>query len=51
MPIEEQFHLPRSRAGWPQPNNSLNILEHFAEMSKPCGVDIKIENGLGVVQL
>ncbi len=51
MPIEEQFALPRSRAGWPQKNTSLEIIEHFAEMSKPCGVDIKIENGLGVVQL
>ena len=51
MPIEEQFNQPRSRAGWPQKNTSLNIIEHFAEMSKACGVDIKIENGLGVVQL
>ena len=51
MPIEEQFNLPRSRAGWPQKNTSLNIIEHFAEMSKPMGVDIKIENGLGVVEL
>ena len=51
MPIEEQFALPRSRAGWPQKNTSLNIIEHFAEMSKPFGVDIKIENGLGVVEL
>ena len=51
MPIEEQFGLPRSRAGWPQKNTSLNIIEHFAEMSKPFGVDIKIENGFGVVEL
>jgi poly-gamma-glutamate synthesis protein (capsule biosynthesis protein) len=51
MPIEEQFGMPRPRAGWPQKNTSMNIMEHFAEMSKPFGVDIKIENGLGVVQL
>ena len=51
MPIEEQFSLPRSRAGWPQKNCALNIVEHFAEMSKTFGVDIKIENGLGVVEL
>ena len=51
MPIEEQFHLPRSRAGWPRKECGMKIMEHFAEMSKPFGVDIKIENGLGVVQL
>jgi hypothetical protein len=32
-------------------NRGMQIIEHFAEMSKPFGVDIKIENGLGVVQL
>ena len=51
MPVEEQFGLPRSRAGWPQKNTSLNIIEHFAEMSKPFGVDIKVENGFGIVEL
>ena len=51
MPVEEQFGLPRSRAGWPQKNTSLNIIEHFAEMSKTFGVDIKVENGFGVVEL
>ena len=51
MPIEEMFGLPRSRHGWPLKNTSSNIIERFAEMSKPYGVDIKIENGLGVVKL
>ena len=51
MPIEEMFSLPRSRGGWPLKNTSSNIIERFAEMSKPYGVDIKIENGLGVVKL
>lgn len=51
MPIEEMFALPRSRGGWPQKNTTANIIERFAEMSKPFGVDIKIENGLGVVKL
>ena len=51
MPIEEMFALPRSRGGWPQKNASVNILEHFAEMSRPYGVDIKIENGIGSVNL
>ena len=51
LPIEEMFGTHRARAGWPQKNTSLNIIEHFAEMSKPCGVDIKIKNGIGVVEL
>ena len=50
MPIEEMFGTHRARAGWPQKNTSLNIIEHFAEMSKPFGVDIKIKDGLGVVE-
>ena len=51
LPIEEMFGLPRSRHGWPLKNTSANIIERFAEMSKPYGVDIRIENGLGVVKL
>lgn len=51
LPIEEMFALPRSRHGWPLKNTSANIIERFAEMSKPYGVDIRIENGLGVVKL
>ena len=50
MPIEEMFGTHRARAGWPQKNTSLNIIEHFAEMSKPFGVDIKIKDGLGVIE-
>lgn len=51
MPIEEQFHLPRPRAGWPQKNTNMQIIEHFAALCKEFGVDIKTENGMGVVQL
>ena len=51
LPIEEHFALPRSRNGWPKKDTCSNIIERFAEMSKPWGVDIKIENGIGVVQL
>ena len=51
LPIEELFSLPRSRNGWPRKDTCSNIIERFAEMSKPWGVDIKIENGIGVVQL
>ena len=51
MPIEEMFALPRSRGGWPQKNTTANIIERFAEMCKPFGMDIIIENGLGIVKL
>ena len=51
LPIEEHFALPRSRHGWPKKDVDSNIIERFAEMSKPWGVDIQIENGIGVVQL
>lgn len=51
LPIEEMFGVHRARAGWPQKNGNLNIIEHFAEMSKPFGVDIKVKNGIGVVEL
>ena len=50
MPIEEMFGTHRARAGWPRKETALGIVEHFAEMSKQFGVDIKIENGLGVVK-
>ncbi len=51
LPIEEQFGMPRSRAGWPQRRTDLGIIEHLAEMSKPFGVDIAVKDGLGVVWL
>jgi poly-gamma-glutamate synthesis protein (capsule biosynthesis protein) len=51
MPVEEMFALPRSRSGWPRKDTDANIIERFAEMSKPYGMDIRIENGLGVVKL
>ena len=51
LPVEEMFGLPRSRHGWPQKNTTSNIIERFAEMSKPYGMDIKIENGIGVAVL
>ena len=51
MPIEEMFGTHRARAGWPRKETGLGIMEHFAEMSGEFGVDIKIENGLGVVKL
>ena len=50
LPIEEYFGLPRSRGGWPRPKADGNILERFAAMCRPFGVDIAIENGLGKVK-
>ena len=52
LPIEEHFSLPRSRNGWPRKDTGSNIMERFAEMSKPWGVDIEIgADGICVVQL
>ncbi len=51
MPIEENYGLPRSQAGWPRPAPAMGILEHLAEMSRPYGVDIDIKAGLGYVNL
>ena len=51
MPIEENFALPRSRGGWPKKDTQSGIMERFAEMCAPWGVEIVIENGIGVVKL
>ena len=51
MPVEENYGLPRSQAGWPRPAPDMGILEHFAELSRPYGVEIDIENGMGAVRL
>ena len=51
MPVEMGYGLPRSQGGWPAPNNAAGILERLAEMSKPYGTEITIENGLGIVRL
>ncbi len=51
MPVEENYGLPRSQAGWPRPAPDMGILEHFAELSRPYGVEIDIENGMGNVRL
>ena len=51
LPIEEMFTLPRSRGGWPRKKSDAGILERFAEMSKPFGIEIKIENGIGELVL
>jgi len=51
MPIEEQFCNSRGSAGFPQKNCELGIMEHFADLSGKFGTSIRIENGLGVLEL
>jgi poly-gamma-glutamate synthesis protein (capsule biosynthesis protein) len=51
MPIEEQFCNSRGSAGFPQKNCDLGIMEHFADLSSKFGTNIRIENGLGVLEL
>ena len=50
LPVEEYFTLPRARGGWPRPKADGNILERFAAMCRPFGVDIGIKDGLGKVR-
>ena len=51
MPVELNFDKSRSMGGWPRPKYDDGILERLAEMSKPYGTEIRIENGLGIVTL
>ena len=52
MPIELNFAKSRSMGGWPRPKYDEGIIERLAEMSKPYGTEITIdENGLGIVRL
>ena len=52
MPVELNFDKGRSMGGWPSPKYDAGILERLAEMSKPYGTQIEIdENGMGIVRL
>lgn len=52
MPIELNFDKGRSMGGWPRPCYDGGIIERLAEMSKPYGTQITIdENGFGIVKL
>ena len=52
MPVELNFDKGRSMGGWPSPKYDAGILERLAEMSKPYGTEIEIdENGMGIVRL
>jgi poly-gamma-glutamate synthesis protein (capsule biosynthesis protein) len=50
-PIELGFGLPRYERGWPTLTDNQKILEHLQELSKPYGTDMKINNGIGIIQL
>lgn len=52
MPIDLGFGEPRSTGGLPRPAFDKGIIERLAEMSKPYGTEITIdENGFGKVKL
>ncbi len=51
LPIELGYGLPRSQSGWPKPALNSGIIERLAKMSEPYGTKIKIENGVGIVEL
>ncbi len=50
-PIELGFELPRYRKGLPALTKDTGVLTHLMELSEPFGTKIKIENGIGVIQL
>ncbi|MBO4885500.1 MAG: CapA family protein [Clostridia bacterium] len=51
MPVELNFGAPRSVGGWPRPKSDAGILERLAGMSEAWGTRIRIEDGIGVVEL
>ena len=52
LPIELGFGEPRYRLGNPRVDKTKGIIERYAEMSKPFGTEIIVnENGIGVVKL
>ena len=51
LPIELNFSKPRSQGGLPHPEKNGGILERLAEMSKPYGTNISIQDGIGTVEL
>ena len=52
MPIEEYFDMPRPRAGWPRKKSDCGIMERFAVMCQPYGMDIEINaEGFGEAKL
>lgn len=51
MPAELHFGTARSRGGLPSPDSTKGIIERLAEMSEPYGTNIRIENGIGIVEL
>ena len=49
--VELNFGAPRSTGGWPRRKADLGILERLAAMSEPLGTKIRIEDGVGIVEL
>lgn len=49
LPVEMHFGEKRSTGGWPSIKTDGGIIERLAEMSKPYGTRIAIENGIGKV--
>lgn len=49
-PISLGMGLPRTRRGTPVPGGE-GVLRHLAELSRPFGTDIRIENGVGYIDL
>ncbi|MEX2462551.1 MAG: CapA family protein [Paenibacillaceae bacterium] len=50
-PIELGYGMKRHRRGWPKISEAEEIINNLKELSKPFGVTIKIENGVGKIIL
>jgi poly-gamma-glutamate synthesis protein (capsule biosynthesis protein) len=50
-PIDLGMHLTRSQKGVPRMNRDEKILEYLNNLSKPYGTNIRIENGVGFIDL
>ena len=48
MPIELGYGMRHSQIGLPRMAKSDDILKRFAKMSQDFGIDIRIENGIGI---
>lgn len=50
-PIDLHMERPRSRIGVPSIAENEDVLSYLAELSRPFGTEIVIENGVGVIKL
>lgn len=50
-PIDLHMEKPRCRKGLPTLSHDEDTLKHLAQISRPFGTEIRIENGVGIIAL